>query len=55
LCSEALDHDGPHIQVNFDRIPAEVISEERQRRLRDILTWYKSQHPVWFAWLDLVG
>lgn len=55
LCSEALDHDGPNIRVNFDRIPVEVISDERQRRLRDILTWYKSQHPVWFGWLDLVG
>ena len=54
LCSEALDHDGPNIRVHFDRIPPEVISEERQQTLRDILTWYKKEHPVWFGWLELV-
>jgi len=55
LCSEALDHDGQNIRLNFNRIPPEVISEEHQRKLRDILTWYKTEHPVWFGWLDLVG
>lgn len=53
LCSEALDHDGPIIRVHFDRILPEMISEERQRQLRDILTWYKQEHPVWFSWLEL--
>ncbi len=55
LCSEALDHDGPNIRLDFNRIPPEVISEERQRKLRDILTWYKKDHPMWLAWLELTG
>lgn len=55
LCSEALDHDGPNIRVNFDRIAPELISEDRQKKLREILTWYKQEHPVWFAWLELAG
>jgi len=55
LCSEALEHEGPTIRVHFARIRPEVISEKRQRMLRDILNWYKKEHPVWFSWLELEG
>ncbi len=54
LCSEALEHkkDG-RMQVRFDRIPPEVISESEQEILRDILQWYKKHHPIWFTWLEI--
>jgi len=54
LCSEALEHrsDGI-IRVHFDRIPPEVISGRDQEVLRDVLTWYKRHHPLWFDWLEL--
>jgi hypothetical protein len=55
LCAEALEFiDGDHIKVHFDRIPAEVISLENQRKLVDVLRWYKARHPIWFSWLELV-
>jgi hypothetical protein len=54
MCSEALDHlAGGRIRVHFDRIPPEVIALTDQQRLREILEFYKTNHPVWFAWLDL--
>jgi len=55
LCSEALEYkrDG-HIHVRFDRIPAEVISLDDQKILREVLSWYKQHHPYWFNWLELI-
>ena len=55
VCSEALDHVGDKIRVNFDRISPDVISKERQKKLLEILKWYKEEHPVWFHWLEVSG
>jgi hypothetical protein len=55
LCVEALEFYGDNeIRVHFDRIPKEVISEQDQELLREVLIWYKNNHPLWFGWLDLV-
>ena len=24
-----------------------------QETIREVLTWYKEQHPIWFDWLEL--
>ncbi len=54
LCAEALEFsDSDHIRVHFDRIPPEVISLENQKKLLDVLRWYKSRHPIWFSWLEI--
>lgn len=54
LCSEALEFFGDeHIRIHFDRIPPEVISEEQQGKLMHILKWYKTNHPIWFSWLEI--
>lgn len=54
LCSEALDHFGTNgIRIHFHKIPEDVITPEDQVKLREILTWYKQNHPIWFRWLDL--
>ncbi len=55
LCSEALEHFGTDgIRIFFDRISPNVISAEDQQTLRDILAWYKANHPIWFSWLEVV-
>jgi hypothetical protein len=54
LCSEALEHVGARgIRVHFERISEDVIPKSRQADLREILEWYRSNHPVWFSWLEL--
>jgi hypothetical protein len=54
LCSEALEHVGARgIRIHFDQIPEDVISKDQQTRLREILEWYKADHPIWFSWLEL--
>ena len=54
LCSEALEHSDTYkIKLHFDMIPQDVISPEDQAILRNILEWYKQNHPIWFKWLEL--
>jgi hypothetical protein len=56
LCSEAIEHlDGQQLRIHFDRIPPEVIPPDQQQVLLEVLRWYKRHHPLWFAWLKLVG
>lgn len=52
LISQALEYDGDRIRVHFDRIDDKVLPREKQRRIREILEWYRAEHPVWFSWLD---
>ncbi len=53
LCSEALEHFGfKGIRIYFSKISPDVISPEDQKELRNILTWYKKNHPIWFSWLE---
>jgi len=54
IASEALEHFGERgVRVHFDRIPPDVIPPEDQVRLQKVLRWYKSNHPIWFDWLEL--
>jgi hypothetical protein len=55
LCAEALEFLGEErMRIYFDRIPPEVISPGNQKRLLEILKWYKEHHPIWFSWLEIV-
>ena len=53
LLSQALEFEGQHIHVYFDRVDEKVLPLESQRLIRRVLEWYKTQHPVWFGWLHL--
>ncbi len=53
LCTDALEYSGDWVMLNFSKIPVATISPEDQKRLKDILTWYKQNYPVWFEWLLL--
>jgi hypothetical protein len=53
LCSQALEYRDHRIRVHFRRIGDEVILPEKQRVIRQVLEWYKANHPVWFSWLEI--
>ena len=54
LCSQALEYtDDDRIVVHFDRINDDVILPEHRGTIRQVLEWYRENHPVWFAWLEL--
>ncbi|HEY3383649.1 MAG TPA: hypothetical protein VGK32_17940 [Vicinamibacterales bacterium] len=55
LCAEALEFvDSRSMRLHFDRIPPEVIPLDKQKKLLEVLRWYKKRHPMWFAWMELV-
>jgi len=53
LCADALEHFGDKITLKFSKIPKATISTTDQKTLKNILTWYKENYPVWFEWLEL--
>jgi hypothetical protein len=53
LCSQALEYRDDTILIHFDRIEPDVMPLASQKVVRDVLTWYKQNHPVWFSWLEI--
>jgi hypothetical protein len=53
LCTEALEHFGDKIILQFDRIPEATFSPDDQATLKKVLIWYKTNYPIWFEWLEL--
>jgi hypothetical protein len=53
LISQALEYEGRRIRVYFDRIDEKVLPKREQNIVREVLAWYKSNHPVWFEWLEI--
>lgn len=53
MLSQALEHHGETIRVHFDRIDPQVLPVQKQNSIREVLQWYKREHPVWFEWLEI--
>lgn len=53
LISQALEFVGDTIRVHFDRVDEKVLPRAQQQLIKDVLHWYKQEHPVWFEWLEL--
>lgn len=53
LCTDALEHYGEKVELHFDRISKNTISQSEQVILRNVLEWYKTNYPIWFEWLEL--
>ncbi len=53
MLSQALEFDGERMRVHFDRVDEKVMPIEKQAAIRRVLEWYKTNHPVWFEWLEI--
>jgi hypothetical protein len=53
MFSQALEYDSGRIRVHFERVDERVMSPQACDLLRDVLRWYKANHPVWFDWLEV--
>lgn len=51
--SEALEYRDSSIVVDLERVDDAVVPPEKKRFIREVLTWYKQHHPIWFSWLEL--
>jgi len=53
-CSEALEHFGDEgMRVHLDQVEDAVLSAEKKAFVREVLRWYKENHPLWFRWLEI--
>ena len=53
-CSEALEYlDEDAIRVHLDSVDDAVLSPEKRAFIREVLLWYKANHPIWFRWLEV--
>ena len=54
LASEALEYmDGDIIRVHFDMVDDAVLPPDKKDLIRQVLGWYKENHPIWFRWLEI--
>lgn len=55
LASGALDFlaDG-RIRVDLARVDDAVLPADKKALIREVLLWYRENHPIWFSWLDVV-
>jgi hypothetical protein len=53
MLSQALEYDGDTVRVHFGRLDEQVVPRDKQEIIRRVLTWYRTNHPVWFGWLDV--
>ncbi len=54
LASEALDYiDDDVICLVFDRIDDAVLPPDKRELIRDVIGYYKENHPLWFRWLHM--
>jgi hypothetical protein len=54
LCSEAIEYlPGDRMLVRFDQIDDAVLPADKRDLIREVLDWYKANHPIWFSWLEI--
>ncbi len=54
LCSEAIEYrPDDRMLVHFDQVDDSVLETDKKELIREVLTWYKANHPIWFKWLEL--
>ncbi|MDP2955748.1 MAG: hypothetical protein Q8N53_04950, partial [Longimicrobiales bacterium] len=53
LCAEAIEYlPGERMVVHFDRLDDQVMAPDKKAFIREALSWYRTNHPVWFGWLE---
>ena len=54
LCSEAIEYmSDDRMLVRFDLIDDSVLPRDKTELIREVLDWYKANHPIWFRWLEM--
>jgi hypothetical protein len=54
LCSEAIEYrPDDRMLVHLDQVDESVLASDKKQLIREVLTWYKASHPIWFKWLEM--
>jgi hypothetical protein len=41
------------MQVHFAEVDDAVLPPDKKQLIREVLEWYKTEHPIWFEWLEM--
>jgi len=53
LCAEAIEYlPQERMVVHLEWIDDTVMPADKKVFIREVLAWYRKQHPVWFGWLQ---
>jgi hypothetical protein len=53
LCAEAIEYlPGERMFVHLDRLDDAVLAPDKKALIREVLAWYRKNHPVWFGWQE---
>jgi hypothetical protein len=51
LCAEAIEYlPGERMFIHLDRLDDAVLAPDKKKLIREVLAWYRQNHPVWFGW-----
>jgi len=39
--------------IDFDKVDESVLAPDKKELIRQVLTWYKAERPLWFEWLEM--
>jgi hypothetical protein len=54
LASEAIEYlPDDRMRLHFDRVDDSVLPPDKKKLIREVLHWYRENHPLWFEWLAL--
>jgi hypothetical protein len=54
LLSEVIEHlPDDRMRVHFEQVDNAVMPPDKRELIREVLAWYKQNHPIWFKWLEL--
>jgi hypothetical protein len=53
LASEAIEYlPNDRMRLRFDRVDHAVLPPDKKNLIIEVLRWYKTNHPIWFQWLE---
>ncbi len=53
LCAPAIEYlPSERMVVHLDRLDDHVMPSDKKALIREVLSWYRKNHPVWFGWLE---
>ncbi len=54
LASEAIEFlPDERLLVRLDAVDDAVLPPDKKALIREVLEWYKANHPIWFRWLEI--
>jgi len=53
LCADAIEYlPDERMRVHLSRVDDAVLPPDKKKLIREVIAWYRKNHPVWFGWVE---